>query len=318
MFDLNRIPGTATHLLLFLFACSGCYAPMTLTTTVPTLATREFKTPPEKIVVANAYDVKAASVRNNKEKLFSELIDFTVRHTANEIGRRSLIPASFVEGISVPSARSDSSIRALMTDQQASHAIIVTSFNAAFEQTHVEVTVNEGSKSKRAYYDILVDIDYSFHNWAGWQFDTLISVRKFHSSRNVLSGLLAAGPNIVSNSEDAADGIYANVDMYLKSFFRGTEPRKRNVFMSKEFTEVKNAIRAADHQRAFELSEALMNSEKNTVAAMASYNCAVLLEFLGQYDKVKYYLEESERKQRVQMPEVQMMLTDYRLYRAHR
>jgi hypothetical protein len=130
----------------------------------------------------------------------------------------------------------------------------------------------------------------------------------------VLSGLLAAGPNVVKNSEDAADGIYANVDRYLKSFFSGSEQRSRNIYISKEFKEMDNAIKVSDYERAFAESEKHMNSGKKMVAAMASYNCAVLLEHLGQYSRVKYYLQESMAWQ--PMPETEVMLLDYRLFKA--
>ena len=303
------------YLLLLATLLTGCYAPMVLTTNIPTLPSRSFNPDPTKIVVANAYDVKTASVRDNKEKLFGELINLTVRHASNEINRRSEIPASFVEGIAVPMAQPDSSVKKLMTDHMASHAIIVNSFNASFEQTEVNVTVDDdGSKNRQAMYDIIVDIGYTLHNWSGRQFDTLISARRFHSSRNVLSGLLAAGPNIVANSEDAADGIYANVDMYLKSFFKGRENRTRLLLNAKEFKELTNLIKASEYEKAFQLCESTMNSTNTQIAAKAAYNCAVLLEYMERYNEVKYYLQESQRLFTV--PEAFEMLHDYRLFRA--
>jgi hypothetical protein len=240
-----------------------------------------------------------------------------VRHTSNEISKRSEIASSFVEGIALPAAQADSSVRKLMTAQSASHAIIINSFNTSFEQTHVDVTVDDdGSKNRQAFYDIIVDVGYTLHNWSGRQFDTLISARRFHSSRSVLSGLLAAGPNIVSNSEDAADGIYANVDMYLKSFFRGHESRTRSTLSSKELKEVPLLIQSQQYDKAFELCESLMSSSSPTVAAKAAYNCAVLLEFMERYNEVKYYLLESQK--RTNLFQAQVMLDDYRLYRAHK
>lgn len=294
--------------------CSGCYVSKVLTTEIPTLPTREFKSPPQKFIVANVYDVKKASVRDNKEKLFEELIDLTVRHTSNEINRRSEIPATFREGLTVINPRPDSVMNALMSEHRASHAILVKSFNSYFDQTEVVVTQTEEGKNREAHYDIIVDIGYSLYDGAGHHFDTLISVRKYHSSRSVLSGLLAAGPNIVSNSSDAMEGIFANVDIYLKSFFKGREKRTRNVFISKDFKEMKNAMDAADYERAFEESEKLIQADKNMVAAMAAYNCAVMLEYLGQYNKVKHYLEQSLAKYR--LPETEIMLQDYRLFKS--
>jgi hypothetical protein len=313
--DCSRKLTASLIIIALAFFNVSCIIPVALNTSIPTLPTRDFKTPPQKIVVANAYDVKAASVRDNKEKLFSELINLTVRHTSNEINRRSEIPATFVEGIAVPITQPDSSIQKLMTAHLASHAIIVKSFNASFEQTEVNVTeADDGSKNRQAMYDIIVDIGYTFHNWSGRQFDTLISARRFHSSRNVLSGFLAAGPNIVANSEDAADGIYANVDMYLKSFFKGTENRTRIINITKEFKEVNRLIQAGEHDKAFQVCESLRSSDKIDVASRASYCCAVLLEYMGRYNEVKFYLEESLRG--YYSPDAEMMLKDYRLYRV--
>jgi hypothetical protein len=47
---------------------------------------------------------------------------------------------------------------------------------------------------------------------------------------------------------------------------------------------------------------------------MAAYNCAVLLEYMGRYNEVKYYLEESLRA--FALPDAKIMLQDYRLYRV--
>lgn len=181
----------------------------------------------------------------------------------------------------------------------------------------MDVTVDaNGSKNRQAFYDIIVDVGYTLHNWSGRQFDTLTSARRFHSSRSVLSGLLAAGPNIVSNSEDAADGIYANVDMYLKSFFKGQASRTRTVLNAKELKEIPLLIQSQQYDRAFELCESLMSSSKLTVFAKAAYNCAVLLEFMERYNEVKYYLLESQK--RANLFQAHVMLEDYRLYRAHK
>lgn len=310
----KRIHHKALVLLLLLLVCGSCYMPKAIFTSLPTLPTREFKTPPQKIVVANAYDLKEASVRNNKEILFGELINLAMRQTSNELTRRGAIPSEFVMGVSV--TKNDSSVSALMNKYNASDAIIIKSFDAFFDQTRVDVTESDQGKNRQAFYDIVVGIGYSFHNKAGHVFDTLISARKFHSSRSVVSGLFAAGPNIVSNSVDAAEGINANVDMYLKSFFSSTEPRTRAVYISSAFKEVGAAMRESDHERAFELSEKLMTSDKKMVAALAGYNCAVLLEYLGRYDQVKYYLEKSLNT--YSTPQAEEMMMDYRPYRALR
>jgi hypothetical protein len=220
-----------------------------------------------------------------------------VRHTSNEINRTTEIPAIFIEGQVIPSSQPDSVVQQLMLAQNASHAIIIKSFNSYFEQTDLVVTTdNTGSKNREAHYDIIVTVGYTLHNWSGRKFDTLISARKYHSSRNVLSGLLAAGPNIVMNSSDAIDGIYANVDIYLKSFFKGSEPRKRMILFTKEMKELKPLIKSQEYEKAIEYCKNFIDSSNMNLGAKAAYNCAVLLEYLERYGEVKEYLLESQKR----------------------
>jgi len=140
--------------------------------------------------------------------------------------------------------------------------------------------------------------------------DIPISMRRFHSSRSVVSGLLAIGPNIISNTDDVVDGVHANVDLFLKDFFPGSEPRTRPVFVTKEFKEVGTAIKTGNYQHAFDFSENLTSSPSNDIAAKAFYNCAVLAEYFSKHDVVRHYLEEALNRQ--SFMEAREMLHDYR------
>lgn len=303
------------YLFVLLLGSSFCYSQTILTTNFPTPPPRSLQPEPRNIVVANAYDVKTTSARENKEKLLTELIDITVRHTSNEINRTTKIPATFIEGQVIPSSQPDSLVQQLMLAQNASHAIIIKSFNTYFEQTDLVVrTDNTGSKNREAHYDIIVTVGYTLHNWSGRKFDTLISARKYHSSRNVLSGLLAAGPNIVMNSSDAIDGIYANVDMYLKSFFKGSESRKRMILITSELKELNPLIKSQEYEKALEFCKNFINSSNMNLGAKAAYNCAVLLEYMERYSEVKQYLLESQK--RYYLIDADVMLDDYRMYRS--
>jgi len=302
----------AGRILILFLAVSGirCAAPSILTTTIPTFPIYPFDPAPTAIVVANAFDVSKSKYRDNKEKQFTMLLNHAVRHTANQIEKQSDSDAVFEEGLLISSAAGDSSLRILMNAHNASHAILLTSFNAYFEQTDVVVTESEGgSKNREAFYDIIVEIRYSFRDHSKPIYDTLISVRKFHSSRSVLSGLLAAGPNIVSNSEEAVGGVQANVELYLRSFFPGTDTRSRFLFVTEDFKTVGAALKKWDYKLAFELSEKLSTSPDNLLAAKAYYNCAVFLEHESKYESAKIYLQEALKKKFLH--EAEMMFLDY-------
>jgi hypothetical protein len=323
--------------LILALVCQSCTTVQRLTSSVLTKPPLPFVIPPTGIVVANAYDVD--HVRDKKETEFNRLIDLTVLDMSNEISRRTSIPSSFVPGIAMasvpdqhhdqsspdrwgnmtlssvtrsrafPSCGSDSSAQALMMNHAASHAIIINSFNAFFEQTRVDVTKVEGGKNREAFYDIIVEVGYSLRSVSGMHFDTLISLRRFHSSRQVISGFLAAGPGIVANKKDVENGIHSVTDAYLKLFFAAKENRNRVIYTAGNFQGVGEAMKNEGPQKAFEVSEKLIASADTKISATASYNCAVLLENLGRYDEVKHYLDLSLRT--FPLSNAQNMMKDY-------
>ncbi len=306
----------AGRILILLVAISGirCTAPSIISTTIPTFPVyHPFGQAPATIVVANSFDVSQSKYRDNKEKQFVMLLNHAVRHTDFQIDKQVDAKSFFEEGLLIPPATRDSSTRILMTAYNATHAILITSFNIYFEQTEVVVTQSEGGgKSREAFYDIIAEIGYSFRDRKGPLYDTLISVRKFHSSRSVISGLLAAGPNIVSNTEESLGGVEANVELYLRGLFPGRDTRSRFLFVTKEFKAVGAALKKFDYKNAFELSEQLSTSTDNFIAARAYYNCAVLLEYNENYDSAKIYLQEALKRNSLQ--EAEMMFSGLRKY----
>jgi hypothetical protein len=125
-----------------------------------------------------------------------------------------------------------------------------------------------------------------------------------------LSGLLAAGPNIVANANDARESTRANVDFYMRSFFERSEERYRPLFVKKEFDKVDAAIKLSDYALAFAESEKKIASKRNEIKSKGYYNCAVLLERKQEYVKAKAYLEEALKY--YELPQARSMLFDYR------
>lgn len=299
----------AVLMVFFGFILLSCGTLTTVQTTIPTYPSHPLVPIPEKVVIANAFDIKSKPFRDSKEEEFKLLIEGAMTHAEQQIKEHSRADAEAMKNDVVPVTGSDS-VRAVIRSAGATHGMFITFFNAFFEQTQVEVTKTDEGKSREAFYDIVVEMKYSLRDMEGLSFDTLISVRKFHSSRSVLSGLLAAGPNIVSNRDDALNGVFFNVDQYLKNFFPGQENRSRNLFLTKEFKNIGEAIRQSNYQEAFETSEKLTASSDKKMSAMAYYICAVLAEREGNFESAKSYLMESLNRQ--QNVEVQSMLADYR------
>ena len=248
--------------------------------------------PPQKIILLNNYDVASKKYRDNKEQLFLQLIDTMMYWASKRINDNTGIEAEVVRGYTM--ANSDSSISSLITSHKASHAITVTNFDVSFIQTRVDVTKdNSGSKSREAYYDIVADISYSFY-----AHDSLIKQRdlhqsRFHSSRSVASGLLAAGPNIVVKKDDAYRIVMEIWQEYLNYFFPGEKMRSRPLFINKGFDAVGQAISRQDYEAALTESLRFIDDPDKTKAAKSCYNCAVLFERKNQPEEAKKYLRQS-------------------------
>ena len=279
--------------ICFLLLLASCTAPKNVISyTSSTIPIYAVDPPPKKIILLNCYDVAAKKYRDNKEQLFLQLIDTMMYWAAKRIHDNAGIETEVIRRYTP--ANSDSSISSLITAHRASHAIAVNYFDVAFDQTRVDVTKdNDGSKSRKAYYDILADISYSFY-----VDDSLIRKRdlhqsRFHSSRSVASGLLAAGPNVVAQRDDAYRIVMEIWEEYLNYFFPGEKMRSRPVFIKNGFEAVGKALSRQDYQGALTESLRFIDDPDKTKAARACYNCAVFFERKNQTGEAKKYLRQS-------------------------
>jgi hypothetical protein len=282
---------TALSLLLL----ASCTAPTKIISyTSQTIPVYVVDPAPQKIILLNNYNVAAQKYRDNKEELFLQLIDTMMHWAATKIQSNAGISTEVINGYTPTAGNDDSTISAIISGHHATHAIAVNSFDVFFNQTHVDVTKNnDGSKDRQAYYDIVTDISYSFYSA-----DSLIRTKelhdsRYHSSRSVVSGLLAAGPNIVAKKEDAFRMAQEVWQQYLNYFFPGEKMRKRPVFVGKGFEAVKQAISKADYEAALVESMRFVDNADREKAAKANYNCAVLFERKNQPGEAKKYLQQS-------------------------
>jgi hypothetical protein len=144
-------------MVLLLDACS-IYQPQILSK-IRTFPTYPIQPAPDSILLVNTYDIRAENLRDNKEKLFIELIDSTHLELSRNIGHRTPVPTYIAYGLSKPGPAGD--LRPLLMEYHASHAIAVTYFDVSFVQEDLVVTEDEYGKSKEAYYDIVSEINYS-------------------------------------------------------------------------------------------------------------------------------------------------------------
>lgn len=295
------------NLLTILFAwllLPGCVPPSRIITyTVPTQPVYHLDPAPQKVIFVNCYDVKAKHFRENKEAMFVSLIDNLLDSAAKRVHRKTGIATMPVFGYTDSLKNTDSAMRALLTKENASHVIVIDAFDVYFNQTHVEVTKDPSTKSKtrEAFYDIVSGIHYKLYNRDSLVKPMEMLLSRYHSSRNVISGLLAAGPNLVTNEEDALRISLDNLQQYLNYYFAGQKVKTRTLLCSeKGFEAMIAAVDVRDYEAAFKEAKLLLNNPNNIIVAQAGYDCAVFCEMKGLVPEALDYLRAALKKYALQ------------------
>ena len=278
-------------ILLLMISCTSSRV---INYTIPTVPLYKIDPSPQKIILLSVYDVSAKHYRDNKEELFQHLIDTTMEWAAQKIKSQYSIRTEVIRGYTPKAGKTDSIVHASLLAHQATHAIVINSFDVYFDQTDVEVTRgSRGNKTREAFYDIISDIGFLFYDTVALVKEKDVHRSQFHSSRSVLSGLLAAGPNIVARRNDAYRISLQSWDEFLDYFFPGERPLSRRVFVGKGFEMVRQALARKDYEAAMIESLRLVDDVDKKKAAKANYNCAVLMERKGQRDEAEKYLSRS-------------------------
>lgn len=174
----------------------------------------------KRILLINNYNVQEEHMRKNKKAFFLALSDtLTDRLTAWTLNRG--YETVVLKGYTAIDSTGSNLVYDLIRTNQCSLAIVINKFDVYFNIEETEVTRDEsGGKSKTAHYNIASLVTYSL-------FDTGNLIKKQdiirttpHSSRSVISGLLAAGPNIMNNKEDAVKILEINVRDYMLDEFK--------------------------------------------------------------------------------------------------
>lgn len=299
-------------LVLYIFLLVSCTTPNRILS-YNVLTKPVYKTDPEpqKIILLNTCNIASKKIRDKKEELFISLTDSLLQWASGNITGKTGIRTQAVTGYTDLAGNTDSTVFAQLKQYNASHAIILHSFDVFFNQTHVDVVKDaDGKKDRTAYYDIVADIGYSFYSAAGLLQHKSILKKRFHSSRSVISGLLAAGPDVVVQRKDARDIMLKNGQDFLNYFFPGEVGRTRIIFTGKGFEAVNAALARNDYDAALTESLRFIEDGNKEKAAKACYNCAVLFERKGQPGEAKNYLDKSLSL--FDLRETKWMLNDFK------
>ena len=166
------------------------------------------------ILVINSFDVMSKKYRKNKKELFLELTDslkqILYESTPAPTGKVITIPELVKDTLAL-----DNIIDSLMSLNKASRAIVIMKVDAFFNQTGVEVTKDPDGKSRVASYDLCANIGYRLCVRGAKPNDSKIINCEFFTNRSVVSGLFAAGPDIVGKKKHVFKIVRKNALEYL-------------------------------------------------------------------------------------------------------
>ena len=152
------------------------------------------------IVIINAFYPSDSKFRKNKKELFTELADSLKEYlnyflAAKNDTKTTIIP-ELLKDIS------DTHLQAIMAQKDATLAIVILKLNVYFEQTGVEVTKDyDGTKSRDASYDICCQVSYNIYQPGIFIVPVGEVNCEFFTKRDVASGLLAVGPDVVGKKK---------------------------------------------------------------------------------------------------------------------
>ena len=167
------------------------------------------------MLIINSFDAMSSKARQNKKELFKELADSLKQILYEAIPPPHGGKLIVIQELISDTADSNNTVQSLMLKNNASKAIVIKNLDAYFNQTDVKVTKEEDGKNRTAYYDICATITYCLYYIDTKGKDAKITSCEFFTQRNVMSGLFAAGPDIVGKKKHAFKIVRKNALTYL-------------------------------------------------------------------------------------------------------
>ena len=167
-------------------------------------------------------------ITKKREKVVSEIAKNYLTSLQHQIGQLLPIKAVIADSISEETYQqllnhNENAIAALLQQYNARIIVQLKSYDAGFNQDRVEKTkTSSGGTEKIAYYSVFFETEASIYQNNEW-IDKTIQVSRPHSSREVLSALLARGPGYESNKKDIEEMMKENTAKLCELFLSTKE-----------------------------------------------------------------------------------------------
>ena len=174
---------------------------------------------PSNILIINSFDAMSIKGTKNKKELFAKLADSLKQLLYDRVKVQYQVQAIIIPGILHETANSDSVLFSMMASNNSYTAIVIKKIDVYFNLNNVEVTGVKNDKTRTAAYTLCADITYNLYSGTSDLKVSPTNICEFYSNRNVVSGMLAVGPDIVGKRKDAFKIIAKNAEKYLWQAF---------------------------------------------------------------------------------------------------
>jgi len=190
----------------------------------------------------------------------------------------------------------DSSVSAILKKYSTDYLLTLDALGVDREQ-EVDVTeYDDGSKSKRAYYNLVMTVMLSLYDKNGNVVDRIkMDDRQYIDDRSVMSGLLAVGPNI-GNFAEVVDPLAFDLGFSISDLFFGHETMVVRLFHSGKV--FKEAARLAANGQWLESEKLLLPIAGHSdpkIAGQAAENLSIVYEAMGEYEKSQQWMEQAAK-----------------------
>lgn len=210
VFVSSKIKRSITLALLFFFSLTGCKVLSVNYRTLP--AEIPLQDSIHTIVIVDAAEVTTPGIALTKkrEEVVTQLKQDYITHLPDamriHLGNTSFVDTSLTDDEKILLLNDDAGIKQkIFSKYNAIMILVLKDCSGGFNQDEVvSEKQTDGSTSKKAYYSVFFQTHFHIiQPEQSWNKDIKASRR--HSSRSVLSGLLARGPGYEANRKDIAE-----------------------------------------------------------------------------------------------------------------
>ncbi|MCK5206378.1 MAG: hypothetical protein KAQ79_00110 [Cyclobacteriaceae bacterium] len=191
---------------------------------------------------------------------------------------------------------SEDVVQILCREYNQNYLLTLDNYDLFFDQ-EVEVVEEDGSKSKTAYYDLVLNTYITIYSAKGQIVEKMQDeLRILHDKRGVLSGLLAIGPSMGKADKNVLLISDELGRKFIQKFYPLTVSELREFYATKEFTKAYKAFQLQDWRTVEEELMILTKSPDPKIEGRAAYNLTVLYENLNRTSEMEFWHRRAVEK----------------------